>query len=108
MRTDRPIRQLRTPGRRGGSRLLRHTGLALLLEDQRWTYARFDAITDRIRAALCRLKVPPGDQVALLFTNRLEMVFCYSAGSRMGAVAVPVNVRRKGPEIAYLIDHCGR
>jgi acyl-CoA synthetase (AMP-forming)/AMP-acid ligase II len=80
---------------------------ALLFEEKNWTYAQFDAITDRIAASLLREGMHPGDRVALLFSNRPELAFSYYACFKIGAVAVPLNVRLKGPELEYVLNHCG-
>jgi acyl-CoA synthetase (AMP-forming)/AMP-acid ligase II len=80
---------------------------ALLFEEQSWTYTQSDAITDRIAASLLRQDVRPGDRVALLFTNCPELAFGYYACFKIGAVAVPLNVRLKGPELEYVLNHCG-
>jgi long-chain acyl-CoA synthetase len=80
---------------------------ALLFEEQSWTYRQLDAITDRIAASLLQQGVQPGDRVALLFSNRPELVFVYYACFKSGAVAVPLNIRLKGPELEYVLNHCG-
>ncbi len=80
---------------------------ALLFEDQSWTYTQLDAITDRIAATLLQLGVQPGDRVALHFSNRPEMVFGYYACFKCGAVAVPLRITLKGPELEYVLNHCG-
>ena len=80
---------------------------ALLFEEQSWTYRQLDAITDRIAASLLEQGVQPGDRVALLFSNRPELVFGYYACFKSGAVALPLNIRFKGPELAYVLKHCG-
>jgi long-chain acyl-CoA synthetase len=80
---------------------------ALIFGQRRWTYEQFDDITDRIGAALLRRGIQPGDRVALHFTNSAEMVFGYYACFKIGAVAVPLNIRLKGPELEYILNHCG-
>ena len=37
--------------------------------------------------------------------NRIEIIDCYFALAKLGAVAVPVNFRFVGPEIAYVVDN---
>src|SRR5207247_7501110 len=37
----------------------------------------------------------------------LEIVLCYYACFKIGAVAVPLNVRLKGPELEYVLHHSG-
>jgi long-chain acyl-CoA synthetase len=80
---------------------------ALIVGDRGWTYEQFDEITDRIGASLLRRGIRPGDRVALHFANGPEIVFGYYACWKIGAVAVPLNIRLKGPEIEYILNHCG-
>jgi long-chain acyl-CoA synthetase len=80
---------------------------ALIVGERRWSYEQLDEITDRIGAALLRRGLRPGDRVALHFANSAELVFCYYACFKIGAVAVPLNIRLKGPELEYVINHCG-
>lgn len=81
--------------------------VALIAGDRRWTYREFDEITDRIGAALLLRGIRPGDRVALHFSNGPEIVFGYYACFKIGAVAVPLNIRLKGPELEYILNHCG-
>jgi long-chain acyl-CoA synthetase len=77
----------------------------LQFEGARWTYAQGDAITDRIAANLLLAGVGPGDRVALLFANCPELVFCYFACFKIGAIGVPINTRFQTPELIYALDH---
>jgi long-chain acyl-CoA synthetase len=80
---------------------------ALISGDDRWSYAELDAITDRIGARLIGIGIRPGDRVALHFANRAELVQSYYACFRIGAVAVPLNIRLKGAELEYILNHSG-
>lgn len=71
------------------------------------TYAEGDARTDRLAAGLLEQGVKPGDRVALLFFNSLELVCCYFACFKIGAVAVPLNTRFQVTELTYAINHSG-
>ena len=75
--------------------------------DSQWTYAKGNAEADRIAAALLRAGVRAGDRVALLFTNCPELVFCYYACFKIGAIAVPINTRFQTSELIYALDHSG-
>ena len=48
-----------------------------------------------------------GDRVAVLMGNRPEFMETVLAANLLGAIAVPVNFRLSGPEIAYVLDNCG-
>ena len=69
------------------------------------TFAEFDRIVDALAGGLRRRGLQPGERVALLFRNDWRMMASYVAVVRAGAVAVPVNNRLVGLEIAsQLID----
>ena len=75
--------------------------------ESQWTYAQGNAEADRIAAGLFRAGVRAGDRVALLFTNCPELVFCYYACFKIGAIAVPINTRFQTSELIYALDHAG-
>ena len=74
-------------------------------EGAQWTYAEGDASANRIAAGLVRIGVKAGDRVALLFTNCADIVFCYFACFKVGAIAVPINARFQPPEVIYTLEH---
>ena len=76
-------------------------------EGAQWAYADGDAVTSRIAAGLMRIGIKAGDRVALLFANCPEIVFCYFACFKIGAVAVPINTRFQTAELIYAINHSG-
>jgi len=80
---------------------------ALLFEEESWSYAKVDAITDRIATNLIAQGLRRGDRVALLFVNCPEIVFGYYACFKAGLIAVPLNIRMKGAELAYVLNHSG-
>ncbi|MGL3150318.1 long-chain-fatty-acid--CoA ligase [Microbacterium sp. A82] len=59
---------------------------------------------DSFAAALARRGVGFGDRVLLLTLNRPEVVLSVFAINRLGAIAVPINIRLTPPEIAYIAD----
>ena len=67
-----------------------------------WSQAR--AGMDAFAAALARRGVSAGDRVLLLTLNRPEVVISVFGINRIGAIAVPINVRLTPPEIAYIVD----
>ncbi|MGY1550505.1 class I adenylate-forming enzyme family protein [Microbacterium sp. A588] len=50
------------------------------------------------------LGIDRGDRVAVLSSNSLEWCVIALAALRIGAVVVPINVRSRSPEVAYIID----
>jgi acyl-CoA synthetase (AMP-forming)/AMP-acid ligase II len=69
------------------------------------TYGELDLRTDRIAAGLLDLGLAPGDRVALLVPNRVELVECLFAIFKAGLVAVPLNVRLHPREITYILSN---
>ena len=47
----------------------------------------------------------PGDRIAIHWTNAVEVVTIFFACFQAGLIAVPVNVRMKAAEIAYVLGH---
>ena len=92
--------------------LLRHVGrqrpgrIALRFDDRAWTYAELEQVTDAISAGLRARGIHRGDRVAFLLPNGPELVFLNLACLKIGAIAVPMNLRLRGPELAYILDHC--
>ena len=67
------------------------------------TYRDLDAAAGRLAARLEARGVGRGDRLALHLGNRAETVVAYLAALRLGAVAVPVNLAYRRPEIAHLL-----
>jgi len=80
---------------------------AIIVEEQRWTYAELAVAIDRLAAGLLAFGIKPGDRVALHFTNGIDVVVGYEGCFRAGAIAVPLNTRMKGPELQYVLNHSG-
>jgi acyl-CoA synthetase (AMP-forming)/AMP-acid ligase II len=79
----------------------------LAVRDSRRTlsYAQWHARATRLADALLGLGLAKGDRVALLAYNCAEWLELYAALARAGLVAVPLNFRLVGPEIAYIVQH---
>lgn len=69
------------------------------------SFAAWDARANRLAQALLALGLDKGDRVALLAYNTLEWLEIYVALARAGLVAVPINFRLSGPEVAYIVQH---
>jgi acyl-CoA synthetase (AMP-forming)/AMP-acid ligase II len=81
--------------------------IALIFERTTYTYAELGDLAQRLAASLSRRGIQPGDRVAFLLPNCLEIVLCYYACFKVGAIAVPLNIRF-GPELLrHVIDHSG-
>jgi long-chain acyl-CoA synthetase len=80
---------------------------ALIFEDKSYTYADLCSLTRSLSAALREQGVRPGDRVAFLLPNCPEIVLCYYACFKIGAVAVPLNIRFPAELLQYAINHSG-
>jgi fatty-acyl-CoA synthase len=69
----------------------------------RWD--EWDSRATQLAAGLLACGLRKGDRVALLAYNCVEWMEIYVALARAGLVAVPVNFRLVGPEIAYILSH---
>jgi fatty-acyl-CoA synthase len=80
---------------------------ALLDPNRSLTYAELADRTARYAGALRRLGVGPGDRVAYLGVNAVEVFETFFATWLLGAVAVPLNHRLSGAEIRYMLADSG-
>ncbi len=75
--------------------------------DERRTFAELDARVTRLGRALLDRGVEPGDRVALLMPNGLEVIEAVFASCRIGAICVPVNIRLVVDEVAHVLRDSG-
>jgi long-chain acyl-CoA synthetase len=81
--------------------------VALIFGDKSYTYADLCRLTRSLSAALQEQGVQPGDRVAFLLPNCPEMVLCYYACFKIGAIAVPLNLRFSAELLQYAVNHSG-
>jgi acyl-CoA synthetase (AMP-forming)/AMP-acid ligase II len=72
--------------------------------DWRLTYSQFDVIVNKIASGLEKHGIKRGDHVVLLLGIQVEMSLSFFALMKLGAIAVPLNTRFKGEELAYEIN----
>jgi fatty-acyl-CoA synthase len=77
---------------------------AIVFKDRRVTYGEFNQRVNRLANALQAMGVQKGDKISVLFINSIEMVECYVATCKVGAVVVALNFRLVGREISYQVD----
>jgi acyl-CoA synthetase (AMP-forming)/AMP-acid ligase II len=82
-------------------------GEALICGQERLTYRALEERVALVAQGFALRGIGPGDRVALLLGNRTEFVVALLAAARIGAIAVPLNIREQKPELAYVLDHCG-
>ncbi|MFT3661794.1 MAG: AMP-binding protein [Gordonia sp. (in: high G+C Gram-positive bacteria)] len=79
--------------------------LAVIDGGRRLTYAELAADTMRLAGALQASGVKPGDAVAFLGTNSVELLAAHFAVPLAGGVLVAVNTRLAAEEVRYICDH---
>jgi acyl-CoA synthetase (AMP-forming)/AMP-acid ligase II len=70
-----------------------------------WTYAEFEAHSNRVANALASLGSGPGKRVIWCGPNSAQAVAVMIAARKLGAVAVPLNYRLTPEEALYVINH---
>lgn len=78
--------------------------LALITDARSWTYADLGRWSRMLTAGLLGKGVKPGDHVALILGNQPEYVALKIALSRLGAVAVPLNMHGRRRDFRYLLE----
>ncbi len=68
-----------------------------------WTYRRLLEESEQLARALRGLGIGRGDRVAMHMTNVPELILAYYACFRLGAIAVPLNIRIKAAELHPLL-----
>jgi len=71
------------------------------------TFLEWNRRSCRLANALLGLGLAKGDRVAVLAYNRVEWLEIYAAVAKAGLVAVPINFRLLGTDIAYIVENCG-
>jgi acyl-CoA synthetase (AMP-forming)/AMP-acid ligase II len=79
---------------------------ALVDGERRFDYRDLDRLVSSVAAGLAARGVAKGDRVALLLSNSAEFVFAFFATLRLGAIAVPVNVREQEPGLRFTLNNC--
>lgn len=80
---------------------------ALIYRDRQMSFAELDSATDALAGWFIRYGLKPGDRVALQWPNEIEAVELYFGIFKAGLIAVPINLRLKPPEIAWILSDSG-
>ncbi len=72
----------------------------------RLNYGELDRAANRFANLLIRCGAKDGDRVAFILPNRVELAIGFLGTLKAGAIAVPINWRLKGVELAAVLDHC--
>lgn len=80
---------------------------AIVDGEQRLTYRTLADRVDALADALVELRIAPGERVAILLGNRLDYSVILYACARLGAIAVPLNLRQSADETRYALQDSG-
>jgi len=99
-------RSVARPERVVGDLLRAHASAApehrfLICGRSEFSFAALDARTDAVAAGLSVAGVGKGDRVAIVCSNRVEMVELFFAVAKLGAIQVPLNAYLKGEFLRY-------
>jgi acyl-CoA synthetase (AMP-forming)/AMP-acid ligase II len=79
--------------------------MAVILPNERRSYADLRAAAFRRALSLQALGVQPGDHVGLLLPTGMDFIETLFAVALLGAVTVPINARYMPPELAYVVEN---
>ena len=77
---------------------------AVVFEDQRLTFAEFNARVNRLANALLEMGIRKGDKVATILSNSLEVLDMYQVAAKTGIVVVPLSPLLRGDGLSNLIN----
>ena len=73
-----------------------------------WSFEDAPAIAARFAGTLAAAGIRPGDRVALMCSNRAEFMECFLGCAWLGAIAVPINVASRGPQLRHIPEQFRR
>jgi crotonobetaine/carnitine-CoA ligase len=80
--------------------------IALSYENKQFlSYLELNDTVNRIANSFAELGVQKGDRVAMFLPNSLEIVLCWFAANKLGAIEVPINLANKGDFLSYIINN---
>ena len=79
-------------------------GAAFTAADDKWSFGRLAAEVQRVAHGLAARGIRKGDRIALHLPNCPELAVAVYACFHVGAIAVPLNNRFKGPELKAMLQ----
>lgn len=77
---------------------------ALVCGERRWSYREINQASERLAGGLRGLGIQPGDRVAFLLENSLELVIGIFGALKAGAVFMVLNPAVKGKKLRYILE----
>jgi long-chain acyl-CoA synthetase len=81
--------------------------LALVFEDERWTFARLAERVARVAGGLRAQGVGPGTRIALMCSSRPDFIVVQQAIYALGATLIPLNIFYRRADLAHALTCCG-
>ena len=81
--------------------------VAIILDSFKFTYAQLDTLSNQVASSLRAAGLKKGDRVGLMLPNVPQFPIAYFAILKAGAIAVPMNVLLKAPEVSYYMGDSG-
>jgi long-chain acyl-CoA synthetase len=78
---------------------------AIVCDKESISYGELDRSTTSLARWMLRQGLKTGDRIAIYWPNSIETVKLFFASFKAGMIAVPINVRMKTPEVAYILEH---
>lgn len=78
--------------------------LAVVHEDREMSYSELNTRANRLANHLLSMGIKKGERVGLLVRNCLEMVVIWHATQKIGATALPINLRLHADEVAHIMN----
>jgi carnitine-CoA ligase len=75
--------------------------------DARWSFDDTVGVAARFAGTLAAAGIRPGDRVALMSGNRPEFMESFLGCAWLGAIAVPLNVAARGPQLKHYLQNSG-
>ena len=72
-----------------------------------WTFAETAAAAAQAAGTLRAAGIGAGERVAIICSNRIEFLALLLGCGWLGAVAVPINVASRGPQLQHVLSNCG-
>jgi carnitine-CoA ligase len=75
--------------------------------DATWSYGETALAVARIAGALHAAGIGAGDRVAIICSNRIELIGLLLGCGWLGAVAVPINIASRGAQLQHILSNSG-
>jgi amino acid adenylation domain-containing protein len=80
--------------------------IALICDQERFTYAQINSMSNKLANAMLDGGLQRGDRVAIFLNNSVEAVVGIFATLKAGGVFVPINPTTKRDKLIYILNNC--